>query len=64
MEIIHQDKNRIVIGEHANGWITVIIASSNGHVGKLVMPEALASVTAEWLENEFEINTIGKEVKQ
>ena len=50
MEIIHQDKSRILIGNHEDGWITINIVLSNGHIGKLVIPDLFADILSDWLK--------------
>ena len=50
MKIIHQDKDRILIGNHEDGWITISIVLSNGHIGKLVIPDLFAEILSDWLK--------------
>lgn len=49
MDIIHKDKNRILIGNHEDGWVTINLVLSNGHIGKLVMPAFFTKPLSEWL---------------
>ena len=49
MEILHQDENRILVGNHEDGWITIMILMSNGHIGKILVPDSFADKISLWL---------------
>lgn len=49
MKIIHQDKNRILIGNHEDGWIIINTILSNGHMSKLIIPDSLVLDLSNWL---------------
>ena len=49
MEILHQDENRILVGNHEDSWITIMFLMSNGHIGKIVVPDSFADKISLWL---------------